>query len=65
VLTDVGAEALLSVPQGGSLKKVSIHYNYATAPVLKKLKALDVTFDTSKPEMDDEDEEWRFVAVGE
>lgn len=63
VLTDVGAEALLSIPQGGSLKKVSMHHHYATAPVLRKLKALDVTFDTSGSQDDDDD--WRFVAVGE
>lgn len=65
VLTDEGARALLSLPTEGALKKVSIHYNYATDEVVKQLKAHKVSIDTSKPSHMEEDEEWRFVAVGE
>jgi hypothetical protein len=64
-LTDVGAKALLSIPTGGSLKKVNIHHNYVDSAILKQLKALSVPFDTSNPEHMDQDDEWRFVAVGE
>ena len=65
VFTDAGAQALLSLPEGGTLKRVSIHYNYVTKEMLKQLEALEVSTDTSKPSYMDEDEEWRFVAVGE
>ena len=65
VLTDEGAQAILSLPEGGSLKKVSIHYNYVGKDLLKKLNDLKISIDTSKPSTMDEDDEWRFVAVGE
>ena len=65
VLTDEGAQALLSLPQGGALKKVSIHYNYVGNDLIKKLKKLKISIDTSKPSNMDDDDEWRFVAVGE
>lgn len=71
VITDVGAKALLNIPQSGSLKKVNLHHNFISAKLAKELKALKVTFDTSKDKSSgDEDEdagedEWRFVAVGE
>ena len=67
VITDAGANALLSLPADGRLKNVSIHYNYATKDVIKKLKAHKISFDTSKPSNmeEDEDEDERFVAVGE
>lgn len=65
VLTDEGAQALLSLPEGGTLKSVSLHFNYASDGVLKKLKSHSITFDTSKPSDMEDDDEWRFVAVGE
>ena len=64
-LSDAGAQALLSIPDTGSLKNVSIHYNYASPKLLKQLKASKISFDTSKPANMEEEEEWRFVAVGE
>lgn len=65
VLTDTGAQALLSLPNEGKLKKVSIHHHFATKPIIKKLKDLKVSIDTSNPSHMEEDDEWRFVAVGE
>ncbi len=66
VLTDEGGRALLSLPTDGNLKHVSLHYNYLTNEVTKLLSKLSVKLDLSKPShMDDEDQEWRFVAVGE
>lgn len=65
VITDEGARALLSLPENGTLKNVSIHYNYASNEVLTMLKSHSVVFDTSKPADMEDEEEWRFVAVGE
>ena len=63
VLTDVGAQALLSLPDKGNLKKVSIHHHFASKSATKKLKDLKINFDTSGQQ--EGDDEWRFVAVGE
>ncbi len=65
VMTDEGGRALLSLPTDGSLKHVSLHYNYLTNDVTKLLSKLPIKFDLSKPSHMDEDEEWRFVAIGE
>lgn len=67
-LTDAGAQALLSLPTGGTLKRVNLHHHFMSAGMVKKLKAMPIAFDTSNPEHhrdDDDDEEMRFVAVGE
>ena len=65
VLTDEGGRALLSLPTGGMLQHVSLHYNYLTDEVMNLLKKMPIQFDLSKPSHMDNDEEWRFVAVGE
>ena len=65
VLTDTGATALSGLSANGSLKKVNLHYNYASHDAIKELKSHALNFDVSKPADMDEDEEWRFVAVGE
>lgn len=65
VLTDEGAQALLKLPPSPTLKKLNLHYNYISAELIRKLKALPLTVDASKPSDMDGDEEWRFVAVGE
>jgi len=65
VLTDEGATALLKLPASPTLKRLNLHYNYLSADMARKLKALPVSVDTSRPSDMDEDEEWRFVAVGE
>jgi predicted DNA-binding WGR domain protein len=65
VLTDEGGEALTKLAPTPSLKRLNLHYNYLSADMIRRLKALPLTVDASKPsDMDDEDE-WRFVAVGE
>jgi len=64
VLTDEGGKALLKLASP-TLKKLNLHYNYLSADVIKQLKALPFTVDASKPSDMDEDDEWRFVAVGE
>lgn len=65
VFTDEGGRALLSLPTDGLLKHVSLHYNYLTSEVTKLLSKLPIKLDLSKPSHMDDDEEWRFVAVGE
>ncbi len=65
VLTDEGARSLLMLPLNTTLKKLNLHYNFITADLVKQLKALPLTVDVSKPGNMDDDDEWRFVAVGE
>lgn len=65
VLTDEGGRALLSLPTDGSLQHVSLHYHYMTNEVTKPLSKLPIKLDLSKPSHMEDDDEWRFVAVGE
>jgi hypothetical protein len=64
VLTDEGAGALLKLASP-TLKKLNLHYNYISSELVKQLKALPFAVDASKPTDMDQDDEWRFVAVGE
>ncbi len=64
VLTDQGARALLKLASP-TLKKLNLHYNFIGSDLIKQLKALPFTVDASKPSDMNEDNEWRFVAVGE
>ncbi|TWU17852.1 STM4015 family protein [Allorhodopirellula heiligendammensis] len=65
VMTDEGGRALLSLPTSGVLQHASLHYNYLTKEVTNLLSKLPINLDLSKPSHMDDDEEWRFVAVGE
>lgn len=65
VLTDEGGRALLSLPTGGTLQRASLHYNYLTNDVTRQLSQLPIKMDLSKPSNMDDDDEWRFVAIGE
>jgi predicted DNA-binding WGR domain protein len=65
VLTDEAAKALLKLPPSPTLKKLNLHYNYFSADMIRQLKALPLTVDASKPSNMEEEDEWRFVAVGE
>lgn len=66
ILSDQGGRALLALPEDGRLKKVNLHFNYMSSDVVKQLKGLNLTIDTSQGDADtSEDEEWRYVAVGE
>lgn len=64
VLTDEGARALLKL-KSPTLKKLNLHYNYIGSDLLRQLSALPLTVDASRPSDMEEEEEWRFVAVGE
>ena len=64
-LTDEGGKALLNLKDHKKLKRLNLHYNYFSAGMLKELKALPFAVDTSRPgDMEDEEDD-RFVAVGE
>lgn len=65
VLTDEGGQALLSLPQDGCLKRVSLHFHYMSSKMISRLKAMKLSIDLSRPNDMEEDDEWRFVAVGE
>jgi predicted DNA-binding WGR domain protein len=66
VLTDEGARALLKLPASPTLRKLNLHYNYISSDLARQLKALPLTVDVSRPsDLDEADEEDRFVAVGE
>ena len=61
-LTDEGGQALLSLEAGGTLQRVNLHHHFLTNEVIKQLKAHAIPFDVSNRQ---EDDEFRFVAVGE
>lgn len=67
VLSDVGAAALLKCPALKRLKKLDIHHHYCTAKMVEQLRALVADLDASEAQdLDgDEDEDDRYVAVGE
>lgn len=63
-LSDAGGQALLSLPTGGSLKRLDLHYNFLSRGMAEKLKALPLAVDVSDTQ-DEDDGEFRFVAVSE
>ncbi len=66
VLTDRGGNALLASPAAAKLKRLDLHHNWLSPAVAKKLRGLGPEVDTARGDADeDEDEEYRFVAVGE
>ena len=65
VLTDEGAKSLLKLPASATLKNLNLHYNYISPDLIAQLQKSPVTMDASKPSNMDDDDEWRFVAVGE
>ncbi len=62
-LSDVGANALLKSEGVKQLKKLDLHHHFISDELVSKLKALPIDVDLSDAQ-DDEDD-WRFVAVGE
>lgn len=64
VLTDEGGRSLLKL-SSPTLKKLNLHYNYFSPELSRQLKALPFTVDVSVPQGMEEEEEARFVAVGE
>lgn len=63
-LSDEGGAALLSLCSP-TLKRLNLHHHYMSPEMVKGLKALPFTVDTSNPSEMEADEDYRFVAVGE
>ncbi|MEO3784465.1 STM4015 family protein [Actinocorallia sp. B10E7] len=63
VLTDEGAEALLSGQPLGHLKRLDLHHHYLSAEMTERIRAAlpGVEVDLGELQTDD----WRYVAVGE
>jgi hypothetical protein len=66
-LGDAGGEALLANPRLGKLRKLDLHHNYLSADMMKKLEARfpEVKFFSPDYDVRDDDEDERYVAVGE
>lgn len=62
-LTDEGAAALLDSERVKTLKKLDLSHHFCTAEMMTKLEALPIEVDAS--DQQDEEDEWRFVALGE
>ena len=62
-LSDIGASALLKSEGVRGLKKLDLHHHFISDAMVAQLKALPIEVDLTDAQ-DDEDD-WRFVAVGE
>jgi hypothetical protein len=65
-LGDLGAAALLASPFIGQLEKLDLHHHYISEALVKDLEKLSIEVDVSDlQEADDDDEEYRYIAVSE
>jgi hypothetical protein len=64
-LGDVGAQALFNSPYVLKLKNLVLEHHYISDEWQDKLKTLSIAVDLSDPQELDEDDEDRYVAVGE
>jgi hypothetical protein len=66
-LGDEGARALLQCPGVASLDKLILNHHYISSAVMAELRALGVPIEAGEPEKpyDWDDEEHRYIAVGE
>ncbi|TSA87439.1 hypothetical protein FNU79_02845 [Deinococcus detaillensis] len=63
VLTDEGAAALLGSERVRTLKKLDVSHHFCSTEMMQQLEALPIEVDAS--EQQDEEDDWRFVALGE
>lgn len=63
-LSDEGARSLLGL-RSPTLKKLNLHYHFVGPELVRQLQGLPFPVDASRPADMEEDEEFRFVAVGE
>ncbi|WP_310485848.1 STM4015 family protein [Chamaesiphon sp. VAR_48_metabat_403] len=65
-LGDIGAAALLASPLINHLEKLDLHHHYISEALVKDLEKLSIEVDVSDVQVaDDDDEEYRYVAVSE
>lgn len=62
-LNDVGAETLFNTANISNLDKIDLHHHYVSDAWMLKLRKLDVLFDLA--DQQEEDDEYRYVAVAE
>ena len=62
-MTDAGGRSLLSLPAGGTLKRLNLYHHFMSAEVTRQLQGLGLTVETGGRENAHDD--WRYVAVGE
>ena len=62
-LGDEGAKALLTLK--APLKRLCLHHHYISSELVRQLKELPLSLDATNPSNMDEDDECRYVAVGE
>lgn len=63
VLTDEGAQALLTSERVKTLKRLNVQHHFLTPDMIGKLSGLEIDVDVSDAQ--DPDEEWRFVSLSE
>ncbi|QQS07042.1 MAG: STM4015 family protein [Fibrobacterota bacterium] len=66
-LSDAGGRALLDSPLVKGLKKLDLHYHYLSTEMMKEFKASGLNVDVSDQQKGDEDDDqtYRYPAVGE
>lgn len=64
ILTDEGAAALIGSPLVNQLKKLDVSFNWCSDEMVAKLEALPVEVDASD-QQEAEDDDWRYVSLGE
>jgi predicted DNA-binding WGR domain protein len=64
-LSDLGAKALMKLPQDAKLKRLDLHRHFLSTAMMKQLKTLPFSLNLSEQETVDDDEGGRFVAVSE
>jgi hypothetical protein len=66
-LTDEGAAALLESPAIARFERLDLHHHYCSEEMMAKLQSFGVEVDVSERQKTDtdDDETWRYVAVGE
>lgn len=63
ILTDIGAHALLRIPANTSVKRLILNHHFITDQYVTDLKKLP--FSVEVGDVQEDDDGWRFVAVGE
>ncbi len=63
-LTDAGGRAILNSERVRGLKKLDLHRHYLSQDMMTALRGMPIAVDVSDRQ-DDNDGDWRFVAVGE
>ena len=62
-LTDIGARALLNIPTNTSLKTLILNHHFMSNELVEQLNKLP--FDVQLRDAQQDDDGWRFVAIGE